>query len=89
MNEVTNEETVEVGSESGPLEVGAVDGMLVVGCLDGKYVLELTPLEFEAVEAAYLVVVGGGKVVGVESLKGAISSEEVHKICRFALNNTK
>ncbi len=38
---------------------------MVVGCLEGKYVLDLTPLEYEAVDAAYLVVVGRGKVVGV------------------------
>ena len=39
--------------------------MLLVGCLEGKYLLELTPLEYESVDAVYLVVVGGGKVVSV------------------------
>lgn len=46
LNEVTNEESVELGSEVEMLRLNAVDSLTVIGCLEGRYILDLTPLEF-------------------------------------------
>ena len=74
-NEVTKEETVELGNETMSLSLEAVDHLKVVGCLGGHYLLDLTPLEFEAVEAVLLVTVKKGQVRGIETIKGSTGSD--------------
>ena len=72
-----------------PLTLKAVDYLAVIGVIDGHYILDLTPLEFEAVEAVILVMVKEERVMGVELLKGSVNVEEMHKIVRFILNYYK
>jgi hypothetical protein len=59
---VTNEETVELTEGGESVVLTGVDALLLVGCYGGKYMVDLTPLEFEAVEAVFLAVVKGEKV---------------------------
>jgi hypothetical protein len=88
-NEITNEESVEITLESEPLTLTAVDSLLLVGCFEGKHILDLTPLEFESVDSVFLLTVRGEKVQSIESLKGSIATENMHRVCKFALNNCK
>lgn len=62
---------------------------MLVGCFEGKHILDLTPLEFEAVETVFLLTVGGEKVQSIESLKGSLGTENVHRVSKFALHNSK
>ena len=76
-------------NESDPLQLSEVDGLMLVGCFKGQLLLDPSALEMESVSSAFLVGLGGGHVVSMESVKGALASEEIHKVCKFALQNRK
>jgi exosome complex RNA-binding protein Rrp42 (RNase PH superfamily) len=86
-NQVTGEETVELTPLSAPLALSAIDTILLVGCYEGRFLLDLSPLEFDSLDAVYLLAIRDGVVVSFESLKGAIASQEIHKVCSFALGS--
>jgi hypothetical protein len=88
-NEVTEEETVELTHESEPLKLSVIDNLLVVGWLEGRCLLDLSSLEWESVGAVVVVCLGGEKVTGVQLLKGTLASEDIHRVCKFALQNRK
>lgn len=39
--------------------------MMVIGWHEGKGMLDLTPLEFEAIDGAWVVIIRGEKVIGL------------------------
>lgn len=44
VNEVTNEESVEIGQECHSINLSSVDTILLVGFIEGKCILDLTTL---------------------------------------------